>query len=102
MPSAPGAPSAPLPALSVTRTRFTADEVISAARLEPPAAIALGVANETSSMVTDPVAAPATESAYRGDGEITCALPPTYDQIRPARPDTQESPPYTLTAVVTF
>jgi hypothetical protein len=63
VPSAPGEPSAPLPAVRVTRTRFTLEDATRAAMLEPPAVVAGGDVNDTSSMVAPAPATPDTERA---------------------------------------
>jgi len=102
-PSAPGAPFAPLPALSVTRWRLTDDDAIHAAMLEPPGAVALGDVNDRSSIVTPPDETPVTERATPADGEVTCTLPPTsYVQTGPEDPAAHDSLPKRLTAAVMF
>jgi hypothetical protein len=99
----PFAPFAPVPALSVTRLRLTVDDAIHAATLEPPGAVALGDVNDRSSIVTPPDETPVTERAYPGEGEVTCALPPTYVQTGPDDPAAHDSPPKRLTGgAVTF
>lgn len=98
----PSLPFAPLPALSVTRWRLTDDDAIHAAMLEPPGAVALGDVNDRSSIVTPPDETPVTERANPAEGDVTCALPPTYVQARPDDPAAHDSPPKRLTAAVTF
>src|SRR5579884_1656958 len=100
MPSAPGAPFAPLPALNATRSSLTVEDAAKAAMLELPGAVASGAANDMSSIVTEPSCTPVTKSAYAEGGAITCARCPTYDQTRPAEPAPHDRPPYTLTAAV--
>jgi hypothetical protein len=78
------------------------DDATHAAMLEPPAAVAVGEVNDTSSIVTVPEETPVTERAEAGDGETTCALPPAYVQFRPAGPAVHDRPPKRLTAVATF
>ena len=61
--------------------------------LEPPGSMASGEAKDRSSIVTGPPSTPATESAYAGDGEVTCAVCPTYDQTRPVDLVAHDRPP---------
>jgi hypothetical protein len=68
--------------------------------LEVPGELASGAAKDMSSTVTAPEETPVTDSAYEADGELTCALAPTYLQTGSAEPVGHERPPYILTAVV--
>jgi hypothetical protein len=81
-----------MPALSATRSSRTVDDAIKAATLEVPGPVASAAANDMSSIVTERGWTPVTKSAYADGGAVTCALCPTYDQMRLAEPAAHDRP----------
>src|ERR1019366_7181790 len=94
VPSAPACPLAPWPARSVTRRKLTEEDATEAAMLDVPATVASGRVKAMSSPGAPPgEGTPVTGSGAAAEGELSSAVPPTYDQVKPLDVEEHDSPP---------